>query len=99
MAGAQAAEICKTLIRAGMSGDTPICIVESASRKGIRLKSTLTAVARDGLATYIGPVSLLIGQALALAQIKETIPLSSDCVAVAIKKAIPTPDAFDLAFG
>ena len=99
MAGAQAAEICQTLIDAGKSGNTPICIVESASRKGVRLKATLTAVARDGLAAYSGPVCLLIGQALALAHTEDTTDLSPDRVAVAIEKDLRSSKAFDLAFG
>lgn len=65
MAGAQAKEICTALIEGGRSAQTPICVVESASRNGVRLKRTLAEVARDGLASYSGPVSLLVGDALA----------------------------------
>jgi len=75
MAGAQAAEICQTLIEAGKPADTSICIVESASRQGVRLKTTLAQVARDGITTHGGPVSLLIGQALARVEIEHTTPL------------------------
>jgi len=99
MAGAQAAEICQTLIDAGKSGDTPICIVEAASRKGVRLKSTLTAVAKDGLAASSGPVCLLIGQALASAQVDDTSLYSPDSIAVAIKKDMRSPEVLNLAFG
>ncbi len=99
MAGAQAAQICRTLIESGKPEDTPICIVESASRKGVRLKSTLAAVARDGLATYSGPVSLLIGQALALVQIEAPLALSLDTAVVATANATTSPRPCDLAFG
>jgi len=99
MAGAQAATICQTLIDAGKPGDTPICIVESASRKGVRLKSTLSAIAKDGLENLGGPVSLLIGKALALAQIQDTIPNSPERIVATIEKNIPASHAFDLAFG
>ncbi len=99
MAGAQAAQICQTLIEAGKSGDTPICIVESASRKGVRLKSTLATIARDGLARYSGPVSLLIGQALALAQIDDPLALSLDTTVVATENETNSPRPCDLAFG
>lgn len=75
MAGAQASEICKILIDAGKPGLTPICIVESASLKGMRMKSTLNEIAIQGVASMQGPVSLLIGEALALAHIEqETLP-------------------------
>jgi uroporphyrin-III C-methyltransferase len=99
MAGAQAAQICSTLIEAGKPGDTPICIVESASRKGIRLKSTLTEVARDGLASYSGPVSLLIGPALALAQVENALSLSLDPTAITAANEMTSPQSCDVAFG
>jgi len=100
MAGAQAAEICSTLIEAGKPGDTPICIVESASRaSGIRLKSTLAEIAREGLPPLAGPVSLLIGQALGLAQVENLTPLSPDTHAIALEARIEHPKTCDLAFG
>ena len=69
MASAQAQEICAALIAAGKSKNTPICIVENASRNGQRLKHTLYEVAQQGLPQFEGPVSLLVGEALALANI------------------------------
>lgn len=71
MAGSQAKEICTALIEGGRAAQTPLCVVESASRSGARLKLTLAQVARDGLAAYSGPVSLLVGDALALAQVAQ----------------------------
>jgi uroporphyrin-III C-methyltransferase len=76
MASAQAKDICHALIMAGKPKRTPICIVENASRAGQRFKSTLFAVAQDGLPTFEGPVTLLVGQALSLAQ-AEPLPLTN----------------------
>ena len=78
MGSAQAKEICASLITAGKPAHTPICIVENASRVGQRLKRTLREVARDGLPQFEGPVSLLVGQALALAEVPETASLNLD---------------------
>ena len=100
MAGAQAAEICTTLIEAGRSGDTPICIVESASRStGIRMKSTLANIARDSLPTLTGPVSLLIGQALGLAQVDDQPARAPVISAVSPDNSIDPQKVCDLAFG
>ena len=74
MASAQAKDICDALIEAGKPKQTPICIVENASRVGARLKRTLYEVAQHGLPKFEGPVTLLIGQALSLAQVQ---PISS----------------------
>ena len=74
MAGAQAKDICHALIKAGKHQQTPICIVENASRVGVRLKRTLFEVAQNGLPSLEGPVTLLVGQALSLAQVQQ-IPL------------------------
>ena len=71
MASAQAKEICSALIEAGKSKQTPICIVENASRSGARFKQTLFELAQDGLPKLEGPVTLLVGQALALAQVQQ----------------------------
>ncbi len=68
MASVQAKDICGALIAAGKPKRTPICIVENASRAGQRFKSTLFEIARDGLPIFEGPVTLLLGQPLALAQ-------------------------------
>jgi siroheme synthase len=73
MASAQAKDICHALIMAGKPKQTPICIVENASRAGPRFKSTLFEVAQDGLPTFEGPVTLLVGQALSLA-LAEPLP-------------------------
>lgn len=99
MAGAQASEICQALIDAGKPADTPICVVESASREGVRLKSTLADLASAGLAPLTGPVSLLIGPALSLAHISQTTALLSDTTALSNAHVFETPNAFDLAFG
>ena len=77
MAGAQAKDICRTLIEAGKPEQTPICIVENASRVGVRLKRSLREVAQHGLPKLVGPVTILVGQALAFAQVQQ-IPLT-DC--------------------
>lgn len=99
MAGAQAAEICQVLIAAGKPGDTPICVVESASRSGVRLKSTLAAIASNGLVPLAGPVSLLIGQALSLAQVEETTLLTSEMSSCKNESLPDAVNACDLAFG
>jgi uroporphyrin-III C-methyltransferase len=75
MAGAQAKDICRALIEAGKPEQTPICIVENASRVGVRLKRSLGEVAQHGLPKLEGPVTLLVGQALAFAQVQQ-IPLT-----------------------
>jgi len=58
------------LIEAGKPEQTPICIVENASRVGVRLKRSLREVAQHGLPKLEGPVTLLVGQALSLAQLQ-----------------------------
>jgi uroporphyrin-III C-methyltransferase len=95
MAGAQAREICIALIQAGKPGDTPICLVESASRAGATLKRTLADIARDGAPLYSGPVSLLIGQALALAQANNTTESPGSEFEALANQVNP----YDLAFG
>ena len=91
MASAQAQGICSTLITAGKPEETPICIVENASRIGQRFKSTLFEVAQGGLPTFEGPVTLLVGQALSLAQ-AEQLPLtnfrSDSAIALPSKHAV-----------
>lgn len=68
MAGSRADLICQRLIEAGKPALTPICIVENASGSGARMQATLMEIARYGLPELEGPVSLLVGEALALAQ-------------------------------
>lgn len=99
MAGAQAGEICQILIDAGKPADTPICVVESASRAGFRLKSTLAELALGGLAPLTGPVSLLIGQALSLAQVEHATSRSSDSILFGDDDVFDNANACDLAFG
>ena len=77
MAGAQAKDICRALIKAGKPKQTPICIVENASRVGLRFKRTLFEVAQHGLPKFEGPVTLLVGQALSFAQV-QPIPLTDE---------------------
>ena len=72
MGGAQAQQICTALIEGGRNPHTPICVVESASRDGVRLKLTLAEVAQKGLESYSGPVSLLVGEALSQARIDKS---------------------------
>lgn len=98
MAGSQAKEICATLIEGGRKPETPICVVESASRSGVRLKQTLADIARDGLDIYPGPVSLLVGDALALANVGEALPAPLSATLSASLSA-PLPAAQNLAFG
>lgn len=92
MASSQAKDICNALIEAGKPKQTPICVVENASRVGARFKRTLYEVAQDGLPKLEGPVTLLVGQALSLAQVQpisltgdsiERVPLVSEQHAVA----------------
>jgi uroporphyrin-III C-methyltransferase len=90
MASAQAKDICGAFITAGKPKRTPICIVENASRVGQRFKSTLFEVAQDGLPTFDGPVTLLVGQALSLAQAK---PLPSKNLSVEPAIASPSQHA------
>lgn len=78
MASAFAREICQALIDGGKSSSTPICIVESASRGGTRLKLTLADVAMHGIGAFDGPVTLLIGQALGLAELPQTPVITLD---------------------
>ena len=95
MAGAQSREICTALIEAGKSGDTTICIVESASRAAATLKLTLIEVARDGIPACSGPVTLLVGQALALAQADNITESPDSELETLANQANP----YDLAFG
>jgi len=99
MAGEQAAQICLSLIEAGKPADTPICIVESASRKGIRLKSTLAEIGRIGLAHCSGPVSLLIGEALSHAQIENTQACPLNTTSSVTTAEISSTPTCDVAFG
>lgn len=71
MAGRRAQEICQQLIAAGKPARTPICVVENAGGAGARLRTTLMAVARDGLPVFDGPVSLLVGDAMSQAIIAQ----------------------------
>ena len=91
MASSQAKDICNSLIEAGKPKQTPICIVENASRLGVRLKDTLFEVAQNGLPKLDGPVTLLVGQALALAQI---LPMPLTETSPACTAALPQKHAF-----
>lgn len=73
MAGRRADAICQRLIEAGKPALTPICIVENASGPGARMRATLMEIARFGLPQLEGPVSLLVGEALALAEIPQNM--------------------------
>ena len=75
MAGKRSKEICQRLIDAGKSALTPLCVVENAGGEGLRLQLTLMEVARYGIPEVEGPVSLLLGEALALAHAQ--FPLSA----------------------
>jgi len=90
MASAQAKEICSALIEAGKPRQTPICIVENASRIGKRFKHTLCEVAQDGLPALEGPVTLLVGQALSLAQVQQ---ISSTARSPTRRPALPSQHA------
>jgi uroporphyrin-III C-methyltransferase len=71
MAGQYANQICRQLIEAGKPAVTPICIVENASGSGARIQATLLEIARFGLPELEGPVSLMIGEAMAHAVIPD----------------------------
>ena len=83
MAGKQARSIANNLIAGGKPASTPVCIVENASTVGARLRMSLSDLARDGLPQFIGPVSVLMGDALVLAKAQDvdTILLGKDITA------------------
>jgi uroporphyrin-III C-methyltransferase len=72
MASSQAKDLCAKLLAAGKAKDTPLCIVENASRTGRRLKHTLLEIAQRGLPALEGPVTLLLGQALRHAKAQDS---------------------------
>ncbi len=69
MAGKQAGRIAQELIAGGKSVTTPVCVVENASSIGARFRMSLSELAQDGLPAFVGPVSLLMGEALTAAQV------------------------------
>ena len=71
MAGKQAGRIAQELIACGKSVTTPVCVVENASSIGARFRMSLSELARDGLPEFVGPVSLLMGEALMAAQVSD----------------------------
>ncbi len=83
MAGKQARSIANNLIAGGKPASTPVCIVENASAVGARLRMSLSDLARDGLPQLIGPVSVLMGDALVMAKAQDvdTILLGKDLTA------------------
>jgi len=83
MAGKQARSIANNLIAGGKPASTHVCIVENASAVGARLRMSLSDLARDGLPQFIGPVSVLMGDALVLAKAQDvdTILLGKDVTA------------------
>lgn len=68
MAGKQSRSIAQELIAGGKCANTPVCVVENASAVGARFRMSLSDLARDGLPEFVGPVSLLMGEALRVAQ-------------------------------
>lgn len=78
MASRNADRLCRQLIDAGKPAGTPICVVENASGAGLRMQATLLEVARFGLPELEGPVSLLIGDALASAVLPARAAFSLD---------------------
>ncbi|HBI82922.1 uroporphyrinogen-III C-methyltransferase [Orrella sp. NBD-18] len=96
MAGTQAKEVGTLLIEGGRHPDTPVCVVESASRSGARLKLKLADIAQNGLEHYAGPVSLLVGEALGLAKVQSESESQSDpfCANAPLDKAITQAIAF-----
>lgn len=72
MAGSRAASVAQALIERGWDASTPVAAVESASLRfangaeGLRLRSTLAAIAAYGLPALAmdGPVCILVGEAL-----------------------------------
>lgn len=71
MAGKQAGRIAQELIAGGKSVTTPVCVVENASSIGARFRMSLSELAQDGLPAFVGPVSLLMGEALTAAQVSD----------------------------
>ena len=78
MAGKQAGRIAQELIARGKSVTTPVCVVENASSTGARFRMSLSELARDGLPEFVGPVSLLMGEALRAAQVSDTALTTGD---------------------
>jgi uroporphyrin-III C-methyltransferase len=71
MAGKQSRSIAQALIAGGKCANTPVCVVENASAAGARFRLSLSDLARDGLPEFVGPVSLLMGEALRMAQVSD----------------------------
>lgn len=69
MGGAHIQSVCQRLIAGGKPALTPVCVVENASGPGARVASTLLNLARSGMPHMTGPVSMLVGDALAQAVI------------------------------
>ncbi|MFM7008764.1 MAG: SAM-dependent methyltransferase [Betaproteobacteria bacterium] len=78
MAGKQAGRIAQELIAGGKSVTTPVCIVENAGSIGARFRMPLSELARDGLPEFVGPVSLLMGEALMAAQVSDLALTTGD---------------------
>lgn len=78
MAGKQAGRIAQELIAGGKSVTTPVCVVENASLIGARFQMSLSELARDGLPEIVGPVSLLMGEALMTAQVSDLALTTGD---------------------
>jgi len=84
MGGAHAHAICQQLIAGGKHPLTPVCVVENAGGSGMRVRTTLLSLAQTGLPAMEGPVSILLGEALAQAVIPEQAPAAS------VSSATPT---------
>ncbi len=67
----QAAPIAARLLGAGRAGSTPALIVENASRKDERRVVTTLAGLVEAAASLSGPALLIVGEAMALAQVGE----------------------------
>lgn len=65
----QAAPIAARLMAAGRAGSTPALIVENASRAAERRIATTLAGLAEAAATLSGPALLIVGEAMALAEV------------------------------
>lgn len=81
MGGAHAQAISQRLIAGGKHPLTPVCVVENAGGSGMRMRTTLLSLVQTGLPAMEGPVSLLLGEALAQAVIPGQAPAASLSIA------------------
>ncbi|NMM38973.1 MAG: uroporphyrinogen-III C-methyltransferase [Glaciimonas sp.] len=65
MGGREAAATAQKLLSLGRSGSTPVIVIENCSRENQKIMRLCLADLADGLPGMIGPVLVMIGQAMA----------------------------------